>query len=232
MKQVKELLLQFVQGHTTKCLYYRFIMDYPDIRYRERLVHLSLLSLSMRREIADIMILYNYLKGISELNISHHFTFYCNNSYSLRGHDSLELVVPFCRTEQFRRSFFIRVIRSWNALPFSIRVIDNASDFKMSVQNYFTSTVLPTVQVRSIFQNPPLALKCFSFCTYTYCECVRWPWPRSNTEFMIHVGHLWLPVTKAGLWAIWCKKCEIGKSASTFLWVVLNTWNHYLQLTQ
>ena len=52
-------------------------------------------------------------------------------NYSLRANDNL--VVPFARTERYKRSFLISSVKLWNNLPSNIRSCSSIASFKSSV---------------------------------------------------------------------------------------------------
>ena len=106
----------------------RFIVG-KELNYNERLKKIELLPLVYRREILDLIFSYKCFKGICELDISQYVSFriYTRN---LRGIDNLTLSVPFSRTEAFKNSYFIRICRLWNGLPWHVRESDKLAVFR------------------------------------------------------------------------------------------------------
>ena len=98
----------------------RFILG-RDYSENERLSKLNSLPLQYRREINDLVFFFKCFKNIYKLNIFNYVPFrFCIKP--LRNVDHLTLDVPFSRTDVFKNSFFVRICRLWNELPFNIRV--------------------------------------------------------------------------------------------------------------
>ena len=116
----------------------RFILNYQELNYDQRLRSLKLLPLMYRREFLDIMLFYKIFHNKTPLNISDFFTLNVNERYDVRV--SNDIYVPFARTEQYRNSFFVRVLHLWNKLPRDIRNIDfgmSGSFFKRKLKLFF-----------------------------------------------------------------------------------------------
>ena len=110
--------LENVQRYFTRRVYYRCKLegkhDYPD-----RLVHLQLESLELRRLYNDITMVYKIVHKLTSLNddvlLSYHNA---NNNYHVltRGH-TLKLKRKAFRLDVARNHFCNRVVSVWNGLP-------------------------------------------------------------------------------------------------------------------
>ena len=111
----------------------------------ERLSRLDLLRLQHRREIDDIIFFFKCLKNIHSVDISEYVSFR-SCCKPLRNVDHLTLVAPFCRTEAFRNSYFVRICRLWNNLPLAIKESSNLVVFRNRLvqfyRNKFSETYL------------------------------------------------------------------------------------------
>ena len=104
----------------------RYILNYPNLTYPERLLKTNLLPLSFRRDMLDLKFFYKSLHGIIifDKNTFIHFT--CNNARHTRNTSDPNLLsVQLCRTTTFRNSYFNRIVYSWNSLPLHIRCATN-----------------------------------------------------------------------------------------------------------
>ena len=111
----------------------RYIFNYRDINYKERLVNLNMLPLTMRRELNDITFFWKCLHDMYSVDLSHYVNFSGSNTiHSTRSttDTAFLMVPPLCRTEGFKRSFFNRIVPLWNSLPHSVRCIENLSTLK------------------------------------------------------------------------------------------------------
>ena len=100
--------LELVQRRAT-----RFITNYSDMDYRNRLMELNLLPLMMEYEIADIMFFVKSLKFPSDHFKISEFVEFC--SHPTRGSSSLKLKHSLCRTDLDRNFYFNRIPRLWNS---------------------------------------------------------------------------------------------------------------------
>ena len=74
------------------------------------------------------------------------------SALSTRGH-TLRYMIPYCRTDVYRNSFFPSAIRLWNQLPETIVVAPTLADFKMGLasqdylctDNFYPSFILHLV---------------------------------------------------------------------------------------
>ncbi|EYC41658.1 hypothetical protein Y032_0560g3463 [Ancylostoma ceylanicum] len=104
------------------------------VPYKQRLLRLHTGSLELRRLILDQCFLYKAIFGEVDFDISSSFSF-SEFSARTRGH-RFRLVLPKVRTEQFRSSFFVRVIRTWNELPASVVQSTSPTVFAAKLNKY------------------------------------------------------------------------------------------------
>ena len=155
--------LEGVQRRATK-----FIMHYPDLDYRERLCHLGMLPLTMRREQLDLCLFYKCLDNHYDVDVNNYVTFTKSEMEQDRPNtrlacDTLRLRTPFCKTEAFKSSYFNRIVAIWNQLPFSIRSSSTFSVFKSNVVDFLNS------RFNSNFQ-PADTCTWFSTCSCANCR--------------------------------------------------------------
>ena len=129
--------LEGVQRRATK-----FIMHYPDQDYRERLCHLNMLPLTLRRDQLDLSLFFKCISGAYDLDIHKYVRFYKAERAlptTRSSSDPLLLKVPFCKTESFKSSFFNRIVPLWNKLPLSVRNSTSFSIFKADAVHFLNS---------------------------------------------------------------------------------------------
>jgi len=115
----------------------RFLLNNTEISYPQRCVDLRILPLSFRREMNDLILIFNCMYG--SLNVD--FTNFIS-VVSLHNHRSINGVIlrsPSSqpRTETFMSSFFNRIIHLWNRLPSSIRNCTSSSVFKQKILHFY-----------------------------------------------------------------------------------------------
>ncbi len=102
--------LELVQRRATKFI----LFDYAS-NYKQRLVALSLLPLSMWFELLDIIFIVKCLKNPPDnFDILQHVSFCASNT---RSASKRHLVHHYSRTSAARHSYFNRIVRLWNSLP-------------------------------------------------------------------------------------------------------------------
>jgi hypothetical protein len=106
-----------------------------EVDYKSRLEKLHLLPLYMRREITDLVFLFKIIHEL--VDIPGGFLSWKNTGRSLRNSDDMTLTVPFARTDVFKHSYFVRVTRLWNLLPYTLRSIQHLSYFKKQLTLYY-----------------------------------------------------------------------------------------------
>ena len=124
----------------------RYILNYPNMSYVERLTELNLLPLTIRRDVLDLKFFYKCLKGIIAIDINSHVNFVCNNHTHMSTRNSSDpslLDIPLCRTNIFQNSYFNRIVYSWNKLPLYIRSSENIKIFTRAL-NLYCNRILPS----------------------------------------------------------------------------------------
>ena len=104
--------LERVQRRASK---YALPMSSRDSPYAEGLAMLGWSSLQSRRSYLTLLECYKTIHGLNGLNCNDYFEF---NSYGkTRSNHSFELRQPLTRVNCFLHSFFVRIIKQWDALP-------------------------------------------------------------------------------------------------------------------
>ena len=110
--------LENVQRYFTRRVYYSCKLEYKH-DYPERLLHLKLESLELRRLYNDIIMVYKIVHKLTSLNddvlLSYHNANY-NYHVVTRGH-TLKLKKHAFRLDVARNNFCNRVVSLWNGLP-------------------------------------------------------------------------------------------------------------------
>ena len=123
--------LERVQRRATK-----LVLESDD-PYDIRLQELNLMSLEMRRSLADVTFIYKVLNGNIDIDISKILDFHSEaDRFSLKV--SLTLKKKYARTNVLKYSFFHRITDQWNQLSLDIRVSDNVNIFKSRVKKFFS----------------------------------------------------------------------------------------------
>ena len=104
--------LERVQCRASK---YALPMSPRDFPYEERLAMLGWSSLQSRRTYLSLLECYKtILDGLNGLNCNDYFEFNCYNK--TRSNHSFKLRQPLAKGNCFLHSFFVRIIKQWNAL--------------------------------------------------------------------------------------------------------------------
>ena len=139
----------------------RFILNYPDLNYHQRLRRLNVLPLVYRREMLDITMFYKIINDKTPLNSREYCTLNVNTRYNVRYCNLLS--IPFAKTDQYKYSYFIRVLHLWKKLPQEIRMINfgrYGTSFKRNLRIWFDE------RLHNIFD-------CENYCTWTNtCRCL------------------------------------------------------------
>ena len=108
-----------------------------NLSYTDRCIKLNLLPLSYRREVADLLHMFKYLRG--NINVEYPDIFkFATQAHGLRSSsDPLCLSSTYVRTENYKCFYFNRIVRLWNALPFSLRSVDSVATFKAGVLKFY-----------------------------------------------------------------------------------------------
>ena len=97
--------LESIQRGMTK-----YMMDYNEMTYDERCKRLQVLPLSYRREVLDLVFLYNCLHGAIDVDFTDEIT-YVNSCGNLRSTSHvLNLQTKLVKTETYKSSYFSRVV--------------------------------------------------------------------------------------------------------------------------
>ena len=133
--------MERVQRRATK-----FILKLPYLcheTYRERLISLNLLPLCYWHEYLDLVFFFkaiNSLVYVSQDVLPQPQT-QTRNTRSTSS-DHITFRPPKCKTSTYQKSFFIRVTRSWNSLPASLRHQHTTlTQFKTLLLNYYMSAL-------------------------------------------------------------------------------------------
>jgi hypothetical protein len=101
---------------------------FADITYKERLRILNTDSLELRRLRNDLILAYNIIFNLTDLNSADYFTF-ANPRYDTRGH-RLKLLVHHNRVDLRKNFFAERVVPIWNDLPFTDADLNSLRSFR------------------------------------------------------------------------------------------------------
>ena len=126
--------LERVQRRFTK-----YILNYPEMDYVQRLIELGLLPLSYRREIMDLTLYFKCRmgKGNNQLLVHTKTTPHCKTRRtSTMG---ATLYRGNCNSETFLHSFFNRLVPIWNNLPLQVRTSKSVAEFKSRIQAHYES---------------------------------------------------------------------------------------------
>ena len=124
--------LESIQRVTTK-----YIMGYDERTYDERCKRLQVLPLSYRREVLDLVFLYNCLRGAIDADFTDEIT-YVNSCRNLRSTShGLNLQTQLVKTETYKSSYFSRTVTLWNKILLEVRNSYNVNVFKHAVNDYY-----------------------------------------------------------------------------------------------
>ena len=127
------IAIERVQISATKC-----ILGYPETGYKERLEELDILPLSYRREIVDTCFLFKCLNAEYNVEIFDFVSALSDGTRSTPNNNGTHKLKPvLCRTEGFKRSYFNRVVHTWNLLPEQCRLSSDTHSFKKNVNDFF-----------------------------------------------------------------------------------------------
>ena len=107
----------------------------------DRLLQVDLKSLEERRLLSDLVLLFKIVYGISDINFANYFTL-INSNYNLRRNSMQICPTRNHKNDQWRNSFFIRVVRVWNTLPEETVTSPTVSLFKMKLEKLDFSAFL------------------------------------------------------------------------------------------
>ena len=109
--------------------------------YRDRLVKLSLLPLEYRREMRDLVLIYNARAG--HIDLGHQY-FFCQNVGLKKTRNSSEInyKIPHAKQNYLKHSFYYRSINFWNKLPTDIKSVVTSRTFKRRLLDYYDNKTL------------------------------------------------------------------------------------------
>ena len=123
--------IEGVQGRITKYIFLR--CGTPFSSYEDRIFKLNLKSLKQRRIIYDLIQIYKIINNLSDLTFSDFFV-YRPMKYNLRG-NSVKIDTNFKHnSDEWRSSFFNRVVKYWNSLPDSVASSSSLQIFKTKIK--------------------------------------------------------------------------------------------------
>ena len=116
----------------------RYILDYQDLDYKERLQTLHILPLTYRREVLDVTFFYKCIHNIFNIDVSGFVSYTCSRTQVTRNsQDIFHLCTPHCNTETGKKLYFNRIVTLWNSLPVNIRNAPSVFSFKTMVHNCY-----------------------------------------------------------------------------------------------
>lgn len=114
----KKLLtkIESVQRRATKFITCSYTQD-----YKTRLINCDLLPLALRRDFLDSVLFYNHVNDLVFLNlrvklVNQDFAYLTRN---VADHLSLENIR--CNTYMYSKQYNVRIIKTWNCIPYEIR---------------------------------------------------------------------------------------------------------------
>ena len=109
--------------------------------YRDRLLKLSLLPLEYRREMKDLVLIYNARAGHVDLGYK---DFFCQTVVRQKTRNSSELnyQTPHVEQNYLKHSFYYRFINFWNKLPRDIKNVDSFHIFKRRFLDFYDNKTL------------------------------------------------------------------------------------------
>lgn len=133
--------------------------DFIELSYSSRLKELHILPLSYRREVADLIFIFKYLKGAMNVDFNDEVRVLTNNRSLRSSSEGLLLRSLHVRTECFISSYFNRICHLWNILPIHVRNSTSISIFKSQLYEFYIYKSENTFDI-------------FSSCTWTStCRC-------------------------------------------------------------
>lgn len=143
--QVK--LLENVQQLFTRTVYFRcFPSECKDTvpSYKSRIKRLGLLSLECRRVIADLVLAFKIIRGLTTLRLSHFYTF--RRSFGRSAKIPFNLHIPKARTSQAQHSFIHRTSKQLMMLQ------KQYPNILMCDKPHLFKNRLKTIDLKSILQ--------------------------------------------------------------------------------
>ena len=136
------VLIEQVQRRFTKFLLYD-----RNLSYKERLLHLGLLPLSYRREIADLLFLYKSMNCFYDVDFHNFVTMVDHNGRLRSSSRGLLFKVQNCKTVTFQSSYFIRIVKLWNSLPLDVRQSSGLKQLRQNIKMFYHTKLVETFDV-------------------------------------------------------------------------------------
>ena len=141
----------------------RYICGYSRAKYNEKLLHLHLAPLSLKRDQNDVIFFWKCLHRVYNLDLTKFVSLSHDNPRQNRSSAEIFRLNPHMfKKEAFRRSFFNRIYYFWNKLPNDVRCITETYHFINNVKNV-------------MFFNFSLNASNDSTCSWHFqCICAKW----------------------------------------------------------
>lgn len=136
------ILIEQVQRRFTKTLLYNTVNT--NLTYKERLMYLALLPLSYRREISDLLFFFKCLNQMYDVDFSKFVTQYDTDTRLRSSNSGLLFRVQKCKTVTFQSSYFLRIVKLWNALPLNARQSNSFTQFRNNVKEFYQAKLVST----------------------------------------------------------------------------------------
>ena len=141
----------------------RYILDFPNKNYKERLAELTLMPLSYRRELFDVNFMFKCINNEYNVILSNYVSFTRDNTVNTRNtSDPTMLCIPKCNTTTFMKSYFNRMAHTWNSVPPHLRNCSDYSVFKPRMYRYCK-------QISDSLYNPDCSCTWFLHCDCGFC---------------------------------------------------------------
>ena len=88
------------------------LLSSDESSYKDRLILLDLLPLSLDCELKDLIFFYKCLYCSTDLDVRNYVSFVSHDRTRLSN--SFNLRTPFCKTSSFQASYFNRIVKLWN----------------------------------------------------------------------------------------------------------------------
>jgi hypothetical protein len=118
------------------------------LSYKNRLLECDLLPLSYRREMLDVIFLYNFINNLNSCRLTQAIKFHETNRYTRGAHmDDLCIVPKKVHLRSYDYFYSNRICGSWNNLPYDLRNCDlseagNNSSFKREAKQHFQNLLI------------------------------------------------------------------------------------------
>jgi hypothetical protein len=133
------VLIERVQRGFTKS-----ILHGTSLSYKDRLLHLGLLPLSYRREIADLIFFFKCVHGLYDFVLSESALATEQSNRLRSGNAGLMYKQLKCKTLTFQCAYVPRVIGLWNSLPLGARQASELEQFRDEVKAFYATKLLTT----------------------------------------------------------------------------------------